>query len=70
MKMMGRLTGEYGKIGGRLNQIVRYFNGDGVPHDKGAMHSNLSLFFIRDLSRMGMNHNNWYFPVFGIVYYP
>ena len=27
---VGRLTGEYGKIGGNLNQIARYFNQGGI----------------------------------------
>ena len=30
---VGRLTGEYGKIGGNLNQIARYLNEYGVPYN-------------------------------------
>ncbi len=30
---MGRLTGEYGKIGGNLNQIARYLNEFGAPYN-------------------------------------
>lgn len=30
---VGRLTGEYGKIGGNLNQIARYLNEYGTPYN-------------------------------------
>ena len=30
---VGRLTGEYGKIGGNLNQIARYLNEYGAPYN-------------------------------------
>ena len=30
---VGRLTGEYGKIGGNLNQIARYLNEFGTPYN-------------------------------------
>ena len=30
---VGRLTGEYGKIGSNLNQIARYLNEYGVPYN-------------------------------------
>lgn len=30
---IGRLTGEYGKIGGNLNQIARYLNEYGAPYN-------------------------------------
>ena len=30
---IGRLTGEYGKIGGNLNQIARYLNEFGTPYN-------------------------------------
>lgn len=33
MTSIGRLTGEYGKIGGNLNQIARYLNEFGTPYN-------------------------------------
>ena len=33
LSAVGRLTAEYGKIGGNLNQIARYLNEYGVPYN-------------------------------------
>ena len=33
---VGRLTGEYGKISGNLNQIARYLNEYGAPYQGAA----------------------------------
>ena len=33
LSAVGKLTAEYGKIGGNLNQIARYLNEYGVPYN-------------------------------------
>ena len=41
---VGRLTGEYGKIGGNLNQIARYLNEYGAPYNSLSSEVRAALF--------------------------
>ena len=38
LSAVGKLTAEYGRIGGNLNQIARYLNEYGVPYNLSLIH--------------------------------
>ena len=46
---VGRLTGEYGKVGGNLNQISRYLNEFGAPYNALSTEVRAALSEIADL---------------------
>ena len=62
LSAIGKLTAEYGKIGGNLNQIARCLNGYGAPYNIRRPPSNVmqvlrdtfpkaSIFFVKSHSR-------------------
>ena len=60
---VGRLTGEYGKIGGNLNQIARYLNEYGAPYkslssDVRAALSDLAALKFQVLQKVGETIGN------------
>jgi hypothetical protein len=50
---VGKLTAEYGRIGGNLNQIARYLNEYGVPYNARAAISDLAALKFEVLQKVG-----------------